>query len=47
MPKLVTPLLPGKTHTVTFNRSADNDRSCSVKLSYRITYALRQYPDLT
>jgi hypothetical protein len=43
----VTPLLPGaKTTTVEGVFTAENDHSCRVKLSYRITYTLRQYPKL-
>jgi hypothetical protein len=40
-----TPLLPGTAHTVAFSLTARNDNSCNVKLSYRITYTLRQYPN--
>ena len=43
----VTPLLPGsQTRTVEGVFTAENDHSCRVKLSYRITYTLRQYPNL-
>ena len=43
----VTPLLPGhQTRTVEGVFVARNDSSCHVKLYYRITYTLRQYPDL-
>jgi len=41
-----TPLLPGTTRTMEFTVGARNDRSCNVKLTYRITYTLRQYPNL-
>ncbi|HEY2949680.1 MAG TPA: hypothetical protein VGJ53_15005 [Micromonosporaceae bacterium] len=42
-----TPLLPGsRTRTVVGTFPAENDHSCNVKLSYRITYQLRQYPNL-
>jgi hypothetical protein len=41
------PLLPGsQTRTVEDVYTADNDHSCQVKLSYRITFTLRQYPNL-
>jgi hypothetical protein len=45
-PTLTTPLLPGKTHDLEFTLSAENDRSCTLKLSYRTAYTLRRYPNL-
>jgi hypothetical protein len=43
----VTPLLPGsQTRTIDGVYTAENDNSCRVKLSYRITYTLRRYPNL-
>src|SRR5262249_54371645 len=40
------PLLPGKTRTVAFDMTARNDNFRTAKLSYKITYTLRQYPNL-
>lgn len=43
----VTPLLPGRqTRNVEGVFTALNDDSCRVKLTYRITYKLRLYPNL-
>ena len=40
-------LLPGTTHTVTFNMSATLDRFCKAKLRYDLTITLRQYANLS
>jgi hypothetical protein len=46
-PPGVTPLLPGsQTRTLDGVFTAENDNSCRVKLTYRITFTLRQYPNL-
>jgi hypothetical protein len=46
VPELVTPALPGRTHTASFKLSEAGDSNCAGEVRYRITYTVRHYTSL-